>query len=146
MSAFKSRGVWIAVLVMVIAQVALGAAPKEQIKAIVEREYPALEKIYMDVHQAPELSLMEDKTSALLAGKLRKAGYEVTEHVGGYGVVAVLKNGEGKTLLIRTDLDALPVKEETAAQYASSVLGKDASGQIVPVVERESASSARNRD
>src|SRR5256885_213930 len=121
-------------LSLVLVRIAGGAAPREEIKAIVEREYPALEKIYVVVHQAPELSLMEDKTSALLAGELRKAGYEVTEHVGGYGVVALMKNGEGKTLLVRTDLDALPVKEETQAQYASVVLGKDAAGQVVPVM------------
>jgi hippurate hydrolase len=119
---------------MAIANAAMGAAPKEDIKTIVEKEYPSLEKIYMGVHQAPELSLMEDKTAAFLAGELRKAGYEVTEHVGGYGVVAVLKNGDGKTLLIRTDLDALPVKEETQAQYASAVMTKDLAGQVVPVM------------
>src|SRR5436305_4798558 len=121
------------VIVAALAQMA-AAAPKQEINAVVDREYPALEKIYMGVHQAPELSLMEEKTSAFLAGELRKAGYEVTEHVGGYGVVAVMKNGEGKTLLVRTDLDALPVKEETAAQYASSVVTKDLAGQVVPVM------------
>src|SRR4051794_8267975 len=95
----------------------VAAAPKEEIKAIVEREYSSLDKIYISVHQAPELSLMEEKTSAFLASEMRKAGYDVTEHVGGYGIVGVMKNGEGKTILIRTDLDALPVKEETQAQY-----------------------------
>src|SRR3954471_11791869 len=124
---------WSLLIALTVARVAL-AAPKEEIKAIVDREYPALEKIYTGVHQAPELSLMEEKTAAFLAGELRKAGYEVTEHIGGYGVVAVLKNGDGKTLMIRTDLDALPVKEETQAQYASNVVGKDATGQVVPVM------------
>src|SRR5882762_6129277 len=88
----------------------------------------------MGVHQAPELSLMEEKTSLFLASELRKAGYDVTEHVGGFGIVAVLKNGEGKTLMIRTDLDALPVKEETQAQYASSVMTKDLAEAVVPVM------------
>src|SRR6266516_3931598 len=106
----KMRNRLAIVMMMALTRLAGGAAPKEEIKAIVDREYPALEKIYMGVHQAPELSLMEEKTSAFLAGELRKAGYEVTEHVGGYGVVAVMKNGEGKTLMVRTDLDALPVK------------------------------------
>ena len=114
---FEVGGVVRAVILSVMmVRIASGAALKEEITAIVEREYPALEKIYVGVHQAPELSLMEEKTSAMLAGELRKAGYEVTEHVGGYGVVAMMKNGEGKTLMIRTDLDALPVKEETQAQ------------------------------
>jgi amidohydrolase len=122
------------ILVLWIGITTIGAAPKDQIKAIVEREYPALEKIYMGVHQAPELSLMEEKTGAFLASELRKAGYEVTERVGGFGVVGVLENGEGKTLLIRTDLDALPVKEETQAQYASAVMTKDLAGAVVPVM------------
>jgi len=124
----------IMILGVLIVPAAAQAAPKEEIKSIVEREYPALEKIYMGVHQAPELSLMEEKTSAFLADQLRKSGYEVTEHVGGYGVVAMMKNGEGKTLLIRTDLDALPVKEETQAQYSSTVVTKDRAGQVVPVM------------
>ena len=127
------KATWLAVVVWAFAQFS-AAAPKEEIKSIVEREYPALEKIYMGVHQAPELSLMEEKTSAFLAGELRKAGYEVSERVGGHGVVAVMKNGEGKTVMIRTDLDALPVKEETQAQYASTVMGKDAAGAVVPVM------------
>jgi len=127
------KATWLAVVVLVFAQFSAGA-PKEEIKSIVEREYPALEKIYMGVHQAPELSLMEEKTSAFLAGEMRKAGYDVTEHVGGYGIVAVLKNGEGKTLMVRTDLDALPVKEETQAQYASSVMTKDLAGAVVPAM------------
>ena len=129
----KTCAVWVVIVVFAIVGFA-AAAPKEEIKALVEREYPALEKIYMGVHQAPELSLMEEKTGAFLAGELRKAGYEVTEHVGGYGVVAVLKNGEGKALMIRTDLDALPVKEETQARYASAVMTKDLAGQVVPVM------------
>src|SRR3954470_16155484 len=127
------RRIGAVVIVLMTARFVL-AAPKEEIKAIVEREYPALEKIYMGVHQAPELSLMEEKTSAFLASELRRAGYEVTEHVGGFGIVGVMKNGEGKTILIRTDLDALPVKEETQAQYASSVMTKDLAGAVVPVM------------
>jgi amidohydrolase len=127
------RAVSVVMTVSIMTHFAM-AAPKDEIRAIAEREYPALEKIYVGVHQAPELSLMEEKTGTFLAGELRKAGYEVTEKVGGYGVVAVLKNGEGKTLLIRTDLDALPVKEETQAQYASSVTTRDLAGQVVPVM------------
>jgi metal-dependent amidase/aminoacylase/carboxypeptidase family protein len=123
----------VAVLLAAMTGIVWGA-PKEEIKAIADREFPALEKIYMGVHQAPELSLMEEKTAAFLAGELRKAGYEVTETCGGYGIVGVLKNGEGKTLIIRTDLDALPVKEETQAQYASAVMTKDMAGQVVPVM------------
>jgi amidohydrolase len=129
----RTYGCVIAAL-MIAGEMGWGAAPKEEIKAIVEREYPALEKIYMGVHAAPELSLLEEKTAARVAEEWRKAGYVVTERVGGFGVVGVLKNGEGKVLMIRTDLDALPVKEETGAQYASSVVATDATGQVVPVM------------
>ena len=114
------------------------ASAFKQRTAIVEKhlgtEIKSLVELYKDLHSNPELSLMEEKTSAMLAGELRKAGYDVTEHFGGFGVVAVMKNGEGKTLLIRTDLDALPVKEETQAQYASTVVTKDSAGQVVPVM------------
>ena len=69
------------------------------------------EEVYRTMHQHPELSNQEHHTAATAADALRKAGYEVTERVGGWGVVGVLRNGPGKTLLIRTDLDALPIKE-----------------------------------
>src|SRR5688500_20310522 len=80
--------------------------PKEKIQAIVEKEYSSLESLYKAFHAAPELSLMEKETAKRFADELRKAGFTVTEGVGGYGVVGVLENGKGKTVLIRTDLDA----------------------------------------
>ncbi len=97
-------------------------------------DYPVLEKFYIDLHLHPELSLMEERTSAKVAGELRAAGFEVTEKFGGYGVVGVLKNGAGPTLLIRTDMDALPVLEETGLPYASTVRVTDLSGHDVPVM------------
>ena len=110
-------------------------APHELVASKIAADYPALEKFYLDLHQHPELSLMEEKTSAKVAAELRTAGYEVTEKFGGYGVVGVLKNGAGPTLLIRTDLDALPVKEETGLPYASTVRVTDLSGRAdVPVM------------
>src|SRR5688572_30703006 len=75
--------------------------------------YPELDALYRDLHQNPELSLQEEKTAAKLAERLRKAGFEVTQKVGGHGVVAVLRNGKGPTVMLRTDLDALPVEEKT---------------------------------
>src|SRR6185436_9233864 len=86
------------------------------------------------IHREPELSLSEEKTAARLAQQLRSAGFEVTEKVGGHGVVAVLRNGAGKTLLIRTDLDALPVKEQTGAAYRSTAQATNAAGQAVDVM------------
>jgi amidohydrolase len=110
------------------------AQDRKQIDAIIERENAGLLQFYKQIHIEPELSLAEEKTSARLAEQLRKAGYEVTERVGGWGVVAVLKNGPGKTLLIRTDLDALPVKEQTGAEYASRATGRGSTGQPVDVM------------
>ncbi len=90
--------------------------------------------LYHDLHAAPELSLHEEKTSQRLAAEMRALGLEVTEKVGGWGVVAVLKNGPGKTLLIRTDMDALPVRELTLLPFASKVKTKDDAGQEVSVM------------
>jgi amidohydrolase len=96
--------------------------------------YPDLDKFYIDLHQTPELSLHEEKTSAKLAARLRALGFEVTEHVGGYGVVGVLRNGPGATVLVRTDMDALPIKEQTGLPYASKVLAKNDAGETVGVM------------
>lgn len=83
----------------------------------------ALEDMYRDLHRHPELSLAEHRTAGLLAESLRKSGYETTEGVGGTGVVGVLRNGDGPTVLLRADMDALPVHEETGLPYASTVPG-----------------------
>lgn len=98
-------------------------------------DYPALEKFYTDLHLHPELSLMEEKTSAKVAAELRAAGFEVTEKFGGFGVVGVLRNGAGPTLLVRTDLDGLPVAEETGLPYASAARVTNLSGQEVAVMQ-----------
>ncbi|MBW8740364.1 MAG: M20/M25/M40 family metallo-hydrolase, partial [Streptomyces turgidiscabies] len=84
---------------------------------------PTLEDLYRDLHRHPELSLAEHRTAGLLAESLRKSGYETTEGVGGTGVVGVLRNGEGPTVLLRADMDALPVHEETGLPYASTAPG-----------------------
>ncbi len=113
----------------------------QDLPAFVNSELPGLVDTYKGIHAHPELSHHEEHTSALLADELRKAGYTVTEHVGkypdgsqAYGVVAILKNGDGPTLLIRTDLDALPIVEETGVPYASTVKTKNAAGQDVGVM------------
>jgi amidohydrolase len=109
--------------------------------ASAQGQLPALTEIYKRLHRNPELSQHEEKTSAFLAGELRKLGYNVTEHVGKYGdgspafgVVAVLENGPGKRLLVRTDMDALPVEEKTGLDYASTVRSTNAQGQDVGVM------------
>ncbi|HEY1938322.1 MAG TPA: amidohydrolase [Candidatus Angelobacter sp.] len=95
---------------------------------------PDAQTFYLDLHQHPELSSHETRTAAELATRLRALGYEVTEHVGGTGVVAILKNGAGPTVMLRTELDALPVEEKTGLPYASKVHTKDDSGRDVAVM------------
>ena len=95
---------------------------------------PDAQALYLDLHEHPELSSHETRTAAELATRLRALGYEVTEHVGGTGVVGVLKNGTGPTVMLRTELDALPVEEKTGLPYASKVHTKDDSGRDVPVM------------
>ena len=95
---------------------------------------PEAQTLYLDLHQHPELSSHETRTAAELANRLRTLGYEVTEHVGGTGVVAILKNGPGPTVMLRTELDALPVEEKTGLPYASKVRTKDDSGRDVGVM------------
>ncbi|HEY1177914.1 MAG TPA: amidohydrolase, partial [Phytomonospora sp.] len=89
---------------------------------------------YRDLHTHPELSRQETRTAALAAGYLRALGYAVTENVGGTGVVGVLRNGPGPTMLLRADMDALPVEEKTGLPYASTARGVDEFGNDVPVM------------
>lgn len=100
----------------------------------VENVYSDAHAFYLDLHQNPELSAHETQTAAKLAGRLRSLGYEVTERVGGTGIVAILKNGAGPTVMLRTELDALPVEEKTGLSYASKVHVKDDAGHDVPVM------------
>ena len=109
--------------------------------ASAERQVPALAETYKHLHRNPELSHHEEKTSAYLAGELRKLGYKVTERVGkypdgsqAYGIVGILENGAGPRLFIRTDMDALPVEEKTGLDYASTVRSTNAQGQVVGVM------------
>jgi len=128
---------------MVLAAAACLATPAlaQQSPPLDSKQLAGLVEIYKTIHSHPELSHFEKNTSALLAESLRKAGYEVTEHVGvypdgskAYGVVGILKNGPGPTLLIRGDMDALPIVEETGVAYASHVTTKTKSGQDVGVM------------
>jgi amidohydrolase len=111
------------------------------VPVLVDKQLPSLLTTYKGLHAAPELSHHEAQTSALLAAEMRKVGYTVTERVGkypdgsqAYGVVGIMKNGAGPTLLVRTDLDALPVTEDTKLPYASKVRAKNPAGQDVGVM------------
>jgi amidohydrolase len=117
-----------------IATFAALAAPVSPSLAGLDAVYPSLDALYRDLHQNPELSLHEEKTAAKLAAKLRALGFTVTEHVGGAGIVGILRNGDGPTVLVRTELDALPVQEATGLPYASTATFKDATGTALPVM------------
>ncbi len=107
---------------------------KEAVQKRIAGEVDQLEAFYKQLHANPELSNQEVKTSARLAAELKELGYQVTEKVGGTGVVGVLKNGDGPTVLIRTDMDALPVTEKTGLPYASKVRTRDKQGNEVGVM------------
>jgi amidohydrolase len=118
------------------------AVAQQTPQSITDAELPSLLTIYKDVHSHPELSTQEQRTSAIVAKELSAAGCEVTEHFGtyddpklkAYGVIGVMKNGDGPTVLVRTDLDALPVEEETGLPYASKVTAKNDEGKDVHVM------------
>jgi hippurate hydrolase len=95
---------------------------------------PELERVYTDIHAHPELSMQETRTARIAADHLRRAGYEVTEAIGRTGVVGLLRNGEGPTVMLRADMDALPVREQTGLPYASSATAADSAGRTVPVM------------
>lgn len=99
----------------------------------VDAIYPKIDKLYRDLHRNPELAFHEQRTAATLAARLKALGYEVTTDVGGTGVVAILKNGSGPTVMLRTELDALPIEEKTGLPFASTVKTKNEAGEIVPV-------------
>ena len=105
-----------------------------QIKKQIASESAGLETLYKFLHAHPELSFQEEQTATVMAKELTKLGFEVTRKVGGHGVVAILKNGPGPTILVRTDMDALPVTETTGLPYASKVRVRDKEGQEVGVM------------
>jgi amidohydrolase len=117
-------------------------ANAQSLDPLVERDLPSLLATYKTLHAAPELSRREEKTAAFVAGELRKLGFTVTERIGkyqnaqwvGYGLVGVMKNGPGPTVLVRTELDALPVEEKTGLPYASNVKTKNDAGVEVSVM------------
>ena len=117
-------------------------AQQSSLDAMIERDLASLLSTYKALHAAPELSHREEKTAAFVAGELRKLGFTVTDRIGkfqngqwnGYGVVGVLKNGTGPTVLVRTELDALPVEEKTGVPYSSTVKTKNDAGVEVSVM------------
>jgi len=111
-----------------------GARGEELSAKQLDSIYPELDAFYIDLHRTPELSGHEEKTSAKIAERLRRLGYQVTTGVGGYGVVALMRNGNGPTLLLRTEMDALPVQEKTGLPYASKITAPGKEGGTVGVM------------
>jgi amidohydrolase len=110
------------------------AAPTADIRSEIDAAYPQSETLYLDLHRHPELSMHEQHTAAKLAAVLRELHFEVTEHVGGTGIVGVLRNGNGPVVMLRTELDALPVEEKTGLPFASTERTTDAAGHEVAVM------------
>lgn len=106
----------------------------QPVLANLDRLLPDLETLYKDVHSHPELSMQETRTAGLAAERLRIAGYEVTTGIGKTGVVGLLRNGDGPTVMLRADMDALPVEEATGVPYASKINVLDSEGRPVPVM------------
>jgi len=126
------RQVSLVVLLLIIHVAAHASGPgPTALDAYIADHMAELKAFYLERHQSPELSLAEKETSKKLASELRKLGFEVTENVGGFGIVGVLKNGNGPTVLYRTDMDALPMGEKTGLDYASKVKVMDGSGSEV---------------
>ncbi len=107
---------------------------KSQISALIDGEYDSLEDLYKHLHAHPELSLLEKQTAELLTETLKKTGCEVVSGVGGHGIVGIMKNGPGPVVMIRTDMDALPLKENTGVAFASKQTVKTESGKESPVM------------
>jgi len=110
------------------------SSSSEPILANLNGLLPGLEAIYKDIHSHPELSMQENRTAGVAADHLRSAGYEVTTGVGKTGVVGLLSNGEGPIVMLRADMDALPVLEATGLPYASKITAVDSAGKTVPVM------------
>ncbi len=125
----KTTGVLITSLLVAAAASARADDGAAQVNAI----YPDIEKLYIDLHRNPELAFHEKRTAATIAARVKALGYDVTTGVGGTGIVAVLKNGQGPVVMFRTELDALPIEEKTGLQFASTVKTKNDAGETVPV-------------
>ena len=110
------------------------AAPADTILGPLEALLPDLQSVYTDIHAHPELSTQETRTAGIAAERLRAAGFEVTTGVGTTGVVGLLRRGEGPTVMLRADMDALPVAEATGLPYASKATATDPTGKVVPVM------------
>ena len=121
-------------LALLAASVLGSPASAATLNEAVRADMPLLMTVYRDMHANPELSMQEVRTPAKMAPEMRKLGFEVTDHVGKSGLVAVLRNGPGPVLMLRADMDALPVKEQTGLPFSSKAVGKLPDGTVTPVM------------
>lgn len=129
----RAHWVWVWGVLMVMGS-ASARAQSQEVSSRAEGIFPQLQGVYRHLHAHPELSFAETNTAAYLAGELRSYGFEVTERVGGTGVVGVMRNGSGPCLLVRTDMDGLPLAEQTGLAYASRAEGLNENGDRVGVM------------
>jgi hippurate hydrolase len=122
------------ILLLFVTLPTAGQEINDLIRKEVSASLTAAEQMYRDLHQNPELSLQEFKTAAKMALVLQSLGFEVTTRIGGNGVVGVLRNGDGPVIMLRTDMDALPVKESTGVPWASKTVAADSQGAEIPVM------------
>jgi len=122
---------WIIVICVVLR---CGIASAQSPDTWIDENLDSLSELYIDLHTNPELSFQEKETAARIANEWQSAGYRVTQNVGGHGVVAIMENGEGPVVMLRTDLDALPVTEETGQDYASTVQVRNTDGSLTGVM------------
>ena len=106
-----------------------GSIAADELRSSISADYPSLEELYRHLHQNPEISFQEQKTAKRIGDELEQLQFEVTRDFGGHGVVGILRNGKGPTLMIRTDLDGLPIEEQTGLPFASEVTTKDRDGK-----------------
>ncbi len=132
MKANRPRAVTMSLAILLVG--VPGLAAQQDVTSLARDEVNELVALYQHLHRHPELSLREKQTSARMAEELRRVGVEVTERVGGYGVVGLLRNGDGKTLMLRADMDALPIAEETGLPYASAIRGESDEGRPVGIM------------
>jgi len=115
-------------LLAAASMLAVSPAQADSLNEAIAADLPSLMEIYRDLHSNPELSGEEVRTAAKLAAEARRLGFTVTEKVGGTGVVAVMENGEGPTVMLRADMDGLPLQEKTGLPFASTVTAKTRQG------------------
>ena len=121
-------------LALLAASILTAPASAATLNEAIRADLPLLMNVYRDMHANPELSMQEVRTPAKMAPEMRKLGFEVTEHVGRTGLIAVMRNGPGPVLMLRADMDALPVKEQTGLPFASKAIGKLPDGSPTPVM------------